>query len=114
MWIFTTSGFISAVQDIEDRTIIVRSRDRASLRPIAGKFQIKTKHTPYGDYPYRVIVSSEEFVAWVCKEASNVNYRNFKNEVSSLLGKKFSSALSKVWSTMHDVEDTEARRKQFN
>ena len=109
MWIFTTSGFISAVQDPKDRTIIVRSRDRVSLTPIAGQFQVKIKHTPYGDYPYRVIVSSEEFEAWVCKEASNVNYRNFKNEVSSVLGKKFASALSKVWSTMHEVEDTQAR-----
>jgi len=110
MWIFTTSGFISAVQDPKDRTIIVRSRDRASLRPIAGQFQLKIKHTPYGDYPYRIKVSSEEFVEWVSQEAQSIDYHNFKDKVSFTRSKSFSSSLLKVWSTMHEVEDAEARK----
>jgi len=36
MWIFTTSGFVSAVSNL-DGTIKVRARDQASLKPLSKK-----------------------------------------------------------------------------
>ena len=114
MWLFTTSGFVSAVRNPNDRTIIVRSRDKASLEPISTNFGVHIKKTPLGDYPYRVHIRQEDFAQWVKDQASSIDYRNFKSEVSLTRGKQFSRSLGEVWSTMHQVEDAGARERQSN
>ena len=114
MWIFTTTGFVSAVRNPNDRTIIVRSRDKASLEPISTNFGVHIKKTPLGDYPYRVHIRQEDFAQWVKDQASSIDYRNFKSEVAIQRGSTFSRALGKVWSTMHDVEDSSARERNEN
>jgi hypothetical protein len=110
MWIFTTSGFVSAVRNANNRTIIVRSRDRVSLELISSKFKAPIMPTPLADYPYRVFLEHDQFIAWVSDEASALNYRNFKSEVAAVRGKDFSRSLGAVWSTMHQIEDFLARR----
>jgi hypothetical protein len=109
MWIFTTSGFVSAVKNNDDRTIIVRSRDRESLEQISAKCHSPIKKTPFADYPYRVFIRHEDFISWIANEASALNYRNFKSEVAVTRGKDFSRTLGEVWSTMCKVEDSSAR-----
>jgi hypothetical protein len=111
MWIFTTSGFISAVQDPEDRTIIVRSRDKDSLVPISKLAKVGLQKTALADYPYRIEITPDQFVEWVASQARQINYSNFKSEVAIYRDVKFSRALSNVWSIMHDVEDPSARMK---
>ncbi len=111
MWIFTTTGFVSAVKKSDNRTIIVRSRDKASLAPIANRFSTEVIKTPVADYPYRVEVTQDDFAEWVREQANSIDYPNFKSEVSIHRGQAFSKALSKVWSVMHEVEDSKAREK---
>ncbi len=113
MWIFTTSGFVSAVRNPSDCTIIVRSRDRASLTPISKKYRAEIKHTPIADYPYRLELSSENFVDWVADQARSIDYPNFKSAVASHRNRLFTKTLGEVWSVMHEVEDDCSRsRKQ--
>lgn len=111
MWIFTTSGFVSAVRNPNNRTIIVRARDRASLEPISSKFQTLIKKTPLADYPYRLFLDHNQFTSWVTEEASALDYRNFKTEVALVRGQDFARSLGEVWSTMHEVEDAQARSR---
>jgi hypothetical protein len=103
MWIFTTSGFVSAVRNPNDRTIIVRSRDHASLVQISKQSGVKISQTPLADYPYRIEIGHDQFVSWISQIAGEIDYFNFKNEVATTRGKRFASALTKVWSTMHDA-----------
>ncbi len=107
MWIFTTSGFISAVSDGKD--LMVRARDQRSLRDLAAFAKGEIKKTPTHDYPYRVFVPHELFSKWVSEQAASIQYKNFKSEVADVRGYEFSKPLMKVWSVMHDVEDKEAR-----
>jgi hypothetical protein len=107
MWIFTTTGFISAVSD--GKQLVVRSRDRQSLDPISAFAKAETKKSPVSDYPYRLTVSNELFAEWVSRMAKSIDYRNFKSEVADLRGDDFAHPLMKVWSAMHEVEDAEAR-----
>ena len=52
MWIFTETGFISAVRKTENPDVItVRSRDRDSLQPLASAAGVEIARSPYGDYP---------------------------------------------------------------
>ena len=109
MWIFTTSGFISAVY--KDGGVVVRSRDEESLMSLEIFTGSKIKKTPLADYPYRLKTDHENFANWLSTQANGLNYSNFKSEIASKRGYEFAKPLNKVWSVMHDVEDAEARQK---
>lgn len=111
MWIFTSSGFISAVRNPNDRTIVVRSRDKASLTPISKATKADIRKTPLADYPYRLEIGHDQFAEWVKNQVLNINYKNFKSEVALTNGRGFATALTKVWSTMHEIEDAKARER---
>ena len=113
MWIFTTSGFISAVRNPNDRTIIVRARDKTSLKNLASTFDLVIQHTPEADYPYRLYLGHDQFAEWVDMQVKTIDYNNFKSAVALTRGKGFASALCKVWSTMHAVEDSYARERNY-
>jgi len=107
MWLFTDTGFVSAVSDGSD--LMVRSRDRESLEALAAVANVEIKKTPKNDYPYRVHVKHEVFAEWVAMMARNIRYGNFKSEVSATRGNAFAHPLMEVWSAMHQVEDAGAR-----
>jgi len=108
MWIFTTSGFVSAVSNL-DGTIKVRARDQASLEPLSKKNELEIAHTPIADYPYRLEISAENFSDWVADQARNIDYPNFKSAVAIHRNRLFAKVLGEVWSVMHGVEDKSAR-----
>lgn len=107
MWLFTNTGFVSAVSNGKD--LLVRARDRESLEPIAESTQATILTSPKNDYPYRVIVTHEFFAKWVSHMVMTITYKNFKSEVAVTRGYDFAHPLMKVWSAMHEVEDVEAR-----
>ena len=110
MWLFTTTGFISIVEDDADQ-LIVRARDSFSLSPLAQSYNVEIRSTPTADYPYRIFLSKDQFKNYLHNQAGLINYKNFKSEVAITRGKKFANALLSVWSAMHDVEDKEARKR---
>ena len=110
MWIFTTSGFVSAVSN-PDGTIKVRARDKASLEPLSKKYELEIAHTPIADYPYRLEISAENFADWVAGQAKNIDYPNFKSAVAIHKNRLFAKVLGEVWSVMHGVEDKSARSR---
>ena len=109
MWLFTNTGFVSAVSNGKD--LMVRARDKESLMPIAESAKTEIISTPQNDYPYRVIVTHDFFAKWVAQMASEITYRNFKSEVAMTRGDDFAHPLMKVWSAMHEVEDLSERQE---
>jgi hypothetical protein len=107
MWVFTTSGFVSAVY--KDDAMQIRARDRKSLEGLSKQTGASITSTPLADYPYRIAITNEQFAAWVNQEALSIDYKNFKSEVADTLGYDFARPLNQVWSAMHDVEDAQAR-----
>ena len=107
MWVFTTSGFVSAVY--KDGAIQVRARDRKSLEPLAKQTGAAIVATPLADYPYRIAITNEQFAIWVNQQALSIAYKNFKSEVTDTRGYGFAKPLNQVWSVMHEVEDAKAR-----
>ena len=107
MWLFTNTGFVSAVSNGTD--LMVRARDKESLEPLADVAKTAIISTPQNDYPYRVIVTHELFSKWVARMAAGITYKNFKSEVAATRGYDFAHPLMKVWSAMHGVEDAGAR-----
>lgn len=110
MWVFTETGFVSAVRkDSTPDVITVRARDRKSLESLAGLAQVEIAKSPNGDYPYRLFVATEVWAEWVSLVAINVDYDNFKSHVAQTRGYDYAHELSRVWSVMLDTEDEDAR-----
>jgi hypothetical protein len=111
MWIFTETGFLSAVAKGDTPGMVtVRARDKKSLEPLAHTCGVEIVNSPHADYPYRVFVPSEDFATWVSTTSGEISYNNFKSRVSKTRGYGFAHALHDVWAAMLQVEDAEARR----
>lgn len=110
MWIFTDTGFVSAVQKADNpEKITLRARDRESLEAVLAHTGGDVIKTPRGDYPYRAFVDPVMFAKWASDVASEVNYDNFKSQVAHTRGFDFAHALHDVWAAMLHVEDEQAR-----
>ena len=110
MWIFTETGFISAVRKPEYPDLItVRSRDRASLKPLADFAAVEIAKSPNGDYPYRTFVDPGLFAQWLFEQAEALDYSNYKSRIAKTRGYEYAHELGRVWSVMLATEDAEAR-----
>jgi len=111
MWIFTETGFVSAVRHYDDlNLVVVRARDAQSLEVLAELAETPVEKTPENDYPYRVSVKDETLKFWLSTTVDMLDYTNFKDRVAVSRGDAYHRALSDVWTTMHEVSDGGARR----
>jgi hypothetical protein len=110
MWIFTKTGFISAVETRSgSETLTVRARNKKHLKQLASYTQVQIANSPSGDYPYRVFVTKTEFAGFLASQAFEIDYTNFKAKISTQHQFEYLDALHDVWTVMHKVEDSEAR-----
>ena len=106
MWVFTETGFVSAVRKVDAPSkITVRSRDKQSLEVLAELSETEIIETPYADYGYRVLVSDDIYKVWLTTTVDMLDYDNFKNRAWETRGDVFHDALSNVWTDMLEVSD---------
>lgn len=121
MWITTTAGFYSAVQDKQDESILsIRTRDRESAQIAVDSIEMWFGETCViregegTDYPYRFSVSRENFAQWAAQEIQEyLNYTNFKLAVKSSRGEDWEDALMDVWIAMMKVTDRKMRKHGY-
>lgn len=112
MWLFTETGFISAVAHRNDQTLMmVRARDKQSLEPLAEQAGTSIEYTPNADYSWRTVVHKLDLYAFMETSISECDYDNFKNRVYKTRGREFVNALHEVWEIMHEVEDEAAKKR---
>jgi hypothetical protein len=96
MWIFTDTGFVSAVCHFDDPgQLVVRARDRRSLEALAesADVEIRAEGT---DYPFRVFVAKDQFAAWLMHVVETLDYPNFKGQAMYTLPDYFQPVLHDV------------------
>ena len=109
MWIYTPTGFVSAVSKSKtSATLTVRARDRQSLDELVQLSGAKATIGDGTDYPYRVVVSREIFKYWLDRQIEDLDYSNFKNEAAAVRGYDYAHVLGRVWSANLDLEDQES------
>ena len=115
MWIFTETGFVSAVKKPQDNGLVsLRARDRSSLDVITAKYGTEIINTPHGDYPWRTFITNEQLAEWLSETALNLDYSNFKSKVYKVHpSSTYIGALHDVWAVMTHTEDANARPR-FN
>jgi len=105
MWIFTETGFVSAVKKPEhEGKYSVRARDEESLDGLifaTGAELIVSSNT---DYKYRVIVTPEQFVSWLTDQAKSIDYSNFKSQVAKTRGHEYTESLHDVWFALLETQ----------
>lgn len=119
MWIFTTGGFVSAVEDKNNAEgVVVRARDRAALVNMLEGIELAGNAsgdaqavgeivTGEGtDYRWRVRLSKATFAIWLQYEVLNfLDYGNFKNALTAERGDDYHRACMNVWTDMLAVDD---------
>lgn len=84
MWLFSKHGFVSAVRNRYDNSLIhIRSYFKGDLERILARSGIHKPviETPEGDYYYRTDVTNDEWVKILIKESESIDYDNFKNAI---------------------------------
>lgn len=106
MWLFSETGFVSVVQDPQDKNkMVVRARDEESLKPLVDNYDVKIVKLKNRDYPARVFLTREQFVDWLVELGETLQYTNYKNQATASRGHEFARPLHSVWSTMLELED---------
>ena len=107
MWLFTETGFYSAVvgKDNPDQ-IVVRARDRDDLVRLLDIYS--SEDLPIldegGDYPHRVVMDRETWAQIVTYTALDIDYTNFKDRVHAVQGPDRAHTYLRVWSALLDLE----------
>jgi hypothetical protein len=105
MWLFSETGFVSVVRDPKDKNkMVVRARDKESLKPLVEEYGVKIVNLKNRDYPHRVFLTRKQFVDWLVELGDDLNYTNYKNQVHVTRGDEFARPLHKVWGTMLELE----------
>lgn len=111
MWIITTGGFISIVQNLNstssDDALLVRGRVRADLERFADFAARRGARpvvvaSPAADYGYRLTASREMLAAYLAEQVVVLNYPNFKNEVAKTDPERAHVYMG-VWTALHDL-----------
>lgn len=115
MWVFTETGFVSAVVHFDDpEVLMVRARDRKSLEGLQEFSGVSVVNTPDGDYPHRIVVSKSDFEKWLSDSVAAMKYHNYKSRVAQVRGYEFAGPLHDVWEVMHEVEEDPERKYRYH
>lgn len=109
MWIASTRGFYSAVEDWDNPKVIrVRSRVRADLERlddlVKGGVRARIEKDVTADYLYRLELSRAEWMRVVALLAIEVDYPNFKDAVHARQGGFRAALYHRVWAALLPLE----------
>lgn len=111
MWLFTETGFVSAVVDKDNSSrISVRARDKQSLQSFVDEYGVKIVELPGRDYEYRIYLTKEQLADWTVARVNDLSYTNFKNRVHQSRGNDFAAPLHDVWYSMLEVSDKRPKK----
>jgi hypothetical protein len=101
MWVMTTKGFYSAVEDRDDAdAVLVRSRVREDAERLAEVAGGTVLETPDADYAFRVRVAKVDWARYLADAATKIDYDNFKNAVAARQGSTRARVYGEVWGAL--------------
>lgn len=106
MWLITTDGFFSAVQDRDDHdAVFVRARVRDDAEQLAVAVGSTVIETPAADYRFRVRMTKRTWSRYLADRAAEVDYDNFKNAVAVRQGSRRAKVYGDVWAVLLRLQD---------
>jgi hypothetical protein len=117
MWIITTQGFLSVVQNLRSTSpgdaLLVRGRVREDLDDFAD---FAARHgdrpavsaTPHADYGYRLTTSRELLASYLAAQVGALDYPNFKARVGEGHPRR-ANIYMRVWDALRDLRKIGAK-----
>ena len=102
MWIATTQGFYSVVEDRADPDrLLVRARTAGDIEALRGQIpSLEPFEDPGADYRHRALVRREQWIAALALLAADIDYDNFKNAVAERQDHERAGIYAGVWSAL--------------
>ena len=106
MWVFTSKGFLSAVQHRANKDrVMIRARRKEHLEAtICKEVNEQVFETEYADYRFRITVSKVEFSDFLVGQVKAIDYDNFKNSIPESEN-QYHDACLKVWGALYATQD---------
>lgn len=110
MWILTTFGFFSAVTAKEPGTVgmlSIRARVKSDLETLRERYIPEAGEVvelPARDYPARLYVTREQWAEALRCAALDIDYSNFKDEVTRQQGRERHDIYTRVWGVLLSLE----------
>lgn len=120
MWIFSTAGFFSVIENEDDHDMVdVRSRAKLALLFMIDTIaQLHPKDDPYevqrttrDDYPYTITIPKTYLAEWARREIMEyVNYSDFGEKMLHERGPAYRDVLLECWASSLKLTDQEGKR----
>lgn len=119
MWIFSTAGFFSIIEDSDDPSRVeVRSRAKisllfmidtlAQLDPLEDHPKVTRSG---GDYPYCISIKKSQLADWARQEIMEyVNYDDFAEKMLHERGPQYRDVLLECWASSLKLTDQEGKK----
>lgn len=119
MWIFSTAGFFSIIEDSDDPSRVeVRSRAKISLLfmidtltqldPLEDHPKVTRSG---GDYPYCINIKKTQLADWARREIMEyVNYDDFAEKMLHERGPQYRDVLLECWASSLKLTDQEGKK----
>lgn len=111
MWLMTPDGFFSVVEkpgDRQDGMLTIRTRNRADIKALKRFFpDAQPYKVRFSDYEWRIRVPKDGWAQAVADMAQEIDYSNFKNEVTRRQGNHRHNVYMRVWQVLLGLEDCE-------
>ena len=110
MWLMTPIGFFSIVEKPNDRydgTLTVRARVVDDLTALKSRYLPELGEIQAGqgtDYRYRATAPREAVAQALSQLTQDLDYSNFKDEVSRMQGYERARVYGEVWSCLYDMQ----------
>jgi len=120
MWLVTPNGFFSIVQKPDDKssdTLTIRSRVRADLDQLRERFLPALgpiQEIGGTDYRFRAKAPRGEIATALANITMQLDYANFKDEVTKRQGKGRAATYGKVWDVLYKLQDEQAPKPALN
>jgi len=107
VWVLTTRGFFSVVQDAADPSrVLVRARVREDLDRLGELLpHLEPWHDPEADYAWRALVDRSDWGYALGVIAAEIDYGNFKNAVAARQGQARAGLYQQVWAALYELQD---------
>ena len=110
MWLMTPIGFFSIVEKHNDRhdgTLTVRARVEGDLAALKSRYLPELGEIKAGegtDYQFRATAPREAVARALSQLTLDLDYANFKDEVSRVQGYERARVYGEVWGRLHQLQ----------
>jgi hypothetical protein len=110
VWLITTFGFFSIVQEPGHDVLTVRARTRHDLEELKNRFLPELGEIieeADGDYKYRAMGCRHAVARAVGEIAMSIDYRNLRDSVLALQGYRRASLYGRIWNMLWILQEEE-------